>query len=282
MRINGSAFPALFCVPICIKDNIDVVGTATTAGSMSLTDNFPEVDAAAVRGLRRRGAVILAKANMGEFAWSPFESRGSLFGVIRNPYDTSRTVAGSSGGSAAAVAAGFAQAALGTDTGDSTRGPASHCACVGLRPTIGRTSRNGTIPARLNRDTIGIISRTVEDAARVLGAIAGHDPQTKLVETQAQPDDWTYVLDKHGLQGARIGILRTFADASTPQVAALFGAAIKDLKALGASVVDINVTGNSMGADWDGSAGAANSSALAKGVWSVGRGAWEVLWSCQL
>lgn len=141
----------------------------------------------------------------------------------------------------------------------------------------------------MNRDTVGIIARTVDDVARVLGAVAGYDaadPQTALVQTQTQPDDWTqpevvllYACCR--LQGANIGVLNSFAEAATSDVATLFDTALNDLKSLGASVVDINITGNSLGADWDGSAGAGNSTMLGSGVWSSSPGNWESLWACQ-
>lgn len=209
MRANrASALPSLFCVPLLVKDNIDVVGLATTAGNAGLADNLPLADARVIGLLQQRGALVLAKASQGEFAFFPsfclsrhdgcrvlpLHSAGgptdplalalhcSVSGVVRNPYHLAHTPAGSSGGSAAAAAANLGMAALGTDTGNSVRGPASHTALVGLRPSLGLVSRAGVVPLRGDRDTVGPMVRTVEDAVRVLEAMVGPDPADPLSE----------------------------------------------------------------------------------------------------
>jgi len=147
-RFSQSGFAgALHCVPMIVKDNYDVLGFPTTAGSLSLKDSMPLRDAFQVRKLREAGALVLAKSNMAEFARSPYETVGSLLpGHTRNPYALDRVPAGSSGGTAAAIAASFGAAGLGTDTGNSIRGPASHTSLVGIRSTMGLTSRDGIVP----------------------------------------------------------------------------------------------------------------------------------------
>jgi amidase len=179
---------------------------------------------------------------MAEWAFSPLVTVSSIAGITRNPYDRDRVPAGSSGGTAAAVAANFGAVGLGTDTGNSIRGPSSHNCLVGIRPTMGLTSRDGIIPLYLRNDVGGPMARTVEDAARVLEVIAGYDPAdpiTRLSEGKV-PTGYTQFLDKSGLKGARIGVLRLYIDAPTAdvQVKALTEKAIQDLKAQGAEIVD--------------------------------------------
>jgi Asp-tRNA(Asn)/Glu-tRNA(Gln) amidotransferase A subunit family amidase len=176
-RAGGAPLPPLFCVPLLIKDNVDVVGLATTAGVAALLDNFPAARSAwAVARLQAAGAVVLGKSNMGDFAFFPASCVSSAGGTVRNPYHLHRSPAGSSGGSAAGVAASLAVGALGTDTGNSIRGPASHTALVGLRPSLGLVGRSGIVPLRLDRDTVGPLARSVADAAALLEVMAGADP----------------------------------------------------------------------------------------------------------
>jgi Asp-tRNA(Asn)/Glu-tRNA(Gln) amidotransferase A subunit family amidase len=177
-RFSQSGFAGpLHCVPMIVKDNYDVLGFPTTAGSLSLKDSMPPRDAFQVRKLREAGALVLAKSNMAEFARSPYETVGSLLpGHTRNPYALDRVPAGSSGGTAAAAAASFGAAGLGTDTGNSIRGPASHTSLVGIRSTMGLTSRDGIVPLYLHRDIGGPLARSVADAAAVFDVIAGSDP----------------------------------------------------------------------------------------------------------
>src|SRR5262249_47962940 len=167
----------LHCVPVIVKDNFNTVDMPTSAGSLSLKGSMPPSDAFQVRKLREAGALILAKSNMAEFAWSPFETVGSLLpGYTRNPYALDRVPAGSSGGTAAAVAAGFAACGLGTDTGNSIRGPSSHTSLVGIRWTMGLTSRDGIVPLFLNRDIGGPMARTMADPVSLFDVISRADP----------------------------------------------------------------------------------------------------------
>src|SRR5258708_836566 len=173
---SGLAGP-LHCVPVIVKDNYDTVDMPTSAGSLSLKGSTALRDAFQVRKLREAGALMLARSNMAEFAWSPFETVGSLVtGYTRNPYALDRVPAGSSGGTAAAVAASFGAVGLGTDTGNSIRGPSSHTSLVGIRSTMGLTSRDGIVPLFLNRDIGGPMARTMADAVAIFDVIAGYDP----------------------------------------------------------------------------------------------------------
>lgn len=231
----------LECVPVIVKDNYDTADLPTTAGSASLRDSVPPDDAFQVRRLREAGAIVLAKSNMAEFAFSPFESLGSVVpGHTRNPYDPTRVPAGSSGGTAAAVAAGFGAVGLGTDTGNSIRGPSSHTALVGLRSTMGLTSRDGIVPLNLYRDIGGPMARTVEDAARVFQVLAGPDPADPATEGFVREPDYLAALDASSLDGRRIGVVRQLSDTETaaPGIRARFEEALADLGRLGAEIVD--------------------------------------------
>src|SRR6516164_10622197 len=170
-----------------------------------------------VKKLREAGAIVLAKSNMAEWAFSPYLTESSIGGVTRNPYDLDRVPAGSSGGTGAAVAASLGEIGLGTDTGNSIRGPSSHNALVGIRPTMGLTSRSGIIPLYFGNDIGGPMARSVEDAARLLEVVAGYDPSdpvTQLSHGQI-PKSYTHYLDKNGLRGARIAVFRRYIDTST-------------------------------------------------------------------
>ncbi|WP_455207319.1 amidase [Kaarinaea lacus] len=232
----------LHCVPVILKDNFDTADMPTAGGSMVLKDSRPPDDAFMVRKLREAGAIIIAKSNMAEWAFSPYFTISSTLGETRNAYDLERVPAGSSGGTASAVAANFGLIGMGTDTGNSIRGPASHLALVGIRSTIGATSRDGVIPLLLNRDVAGPMTRTVEDAARVFNVIDGYDPADP--ETQQSkgklPENYLSYLKKDGLHGVRIGVLRDIIDVPTadPEIIALFERALKDMTALGAEIVD--------------------------------------------
>jgi amidase len=233
----------LHCVPLIVKDNYDVAGLPTTAGSLSLKDSMPPRDAFQVRKLREAGALVLAKSNMAEFAWSPFETVGSLLpGYTRNPYALDRVTAGSSGGTAAAVAASFGAVGLGTDTGNSIRGPASHTSLVGIRSTMGLTSRDGIVPLFLDRDIGGPLGRTVADAAAIFDVIAGTDaadPVTAPADGR-RPGSYLSALDKDGLKGARVGVARQlFAEAdSDREIVKLLDQALADMRRQGAEVVE--------------------------------------------
>ena len=216
-----------------------------SAGSLSLAGSIPPDDSYQVRQLREAGAIVLAKSNMAEFAWSPNLTESSILGTTRNPYDLDRVPAGSSGGTAAAVAANFGTLGLGTDTGNSIRGPSSHTALVGLRSTIGLTSRDGIVPLFLNRDVGGPMVKSVEDAALVLNAIAGYDPAdpvTAAVEGVDLPDYFTF-LDESGLQDARLGVVEQLfrTDTADAEVVALMDRAIAELTSQGATVESVTI-----------------------------------------
>nr|WP_230407100.1 amidase family protein [Pontibacter cellulosilyticus] len=231
----------LHCIPVIVKDNYNTKGLQTAAGSLAMKGFKPNEDAYQVRELKEAGAIVLAKSNMAEWAFSPMVSISSIAGETLNPYSLEHVPAGSSGGTAAAVAANFGTVGLGTDTGNSIRGPSSHNALVGFRSTLGLTSRHGIAPLYLRNDVGGPMARTVEDATKVLEVIAGYDPADPLTKhSQGKvPQNYTQFLDKNGLKGARIGVLRVLSDKDPdPQVKALFEQAIADLQALGAVIVD--------------------------------------------
>jgi Asp-tRNA(Asn)/Glu-tRNA(Gln) amidotransferase A subunit family amidase len=233
---------ALHGVPVIVKDNYDTHDLQTAAGSLAMKGSMPPDDAYQVRKLRGAGAVILGKSNMAEWAFSPFQTVSSIAGTTRNPYDLSRVPAGSSGGTAAAVAANLGMIGLGTDTGNSIRGPSSHCNLVGIRSTMGLTSRDGIIPLYLRNDVGGPMCRTVEDAVRVLDVIAGYDeadPITRLSEGKMSESYLDHLRDD-GLTGKRIGVLRYYTNkpSADPQVAQVFEEAIETMKERGAVMVD--------------------------------------------
>ncbi len=232
----------LECVAVIVKDNYDTAGLQTTGGSLALKGFQPATDAFMVKRLREAGAIILAKSNMAEWAFSPYVTVSSIAGITRNAYALDRVPAGSSGGTAAAVAADFGEVGLGTDTGNSIRGPSSHNDLVGIRPTIGLTSRDGIIPLFANNDVGGPMARSVADAAAMLTVVAGYDAADPITESGKQRAgvDYTKYLDRGGLKGARIGVFRRYVDgkAADPQVQALFERAIADLRGQGAAVID--------------------------------------------
>ena len=235
---------ALHCVPALVKDQIDTNDMATTYGSIIFRDFVPQADATIVTRLRRAGAVVIGKATMGEFASGYF---GSASGPIRNAYDPVRNASGSSGGTGSGVAANFAAIGIGEDTGGSIRGPASVGNLVGLRPTVPLVSRHGMFPATPTRDTVGPITRTVRDAALVLDAIAGYDPQDPITAEAVGhvPPSYTSFLSPGGLIGARIGVIRLPMDPKTDvtsddyqKVRVVFDKALSALRARGAEIVD--------------------------------------------
>ena len=183
-KASGPAGP-LHCVPFIVKDNFETTGLQTAAGSLALKDFDPGRDAFQVKRIKEAGAIIVAKSNMAEWAFSPYETVNSLLpGYTRNPYALDRVTAGSSGGTAAAVAANFGLAGLGSDTGNSIRGPSSHQALVGIRSTMGLTSRAGVVPLSLLADIAGPMTRTVEDAVAVFEVIVGEDPNDPITLTK--------------------------------------------------------------------------------------------------
>ena len=197
----------LGCIPVVLKDNFDTADMPTTAGAVTLKNARPEKDAFAVTRLREAGALILGKANLQEFA-SGGISVSSLGGQVKNPYDLTRTPGGSSGGTGAAVAANFAVAGTGSDTGGSIRSPASANSLVGLRPTRGLISRDGIVPVSFTQDTIGPMTRNVSDTARLLDVMAGYDPNDPVTAFSVGniPKTYTAFLE-NGLKGARLGVL---------------------------------------------------------------------------
>jgi Asp-tRNA(Asn)/Glu-tRNA(Gln) amidotransferase A subunit family amidase len=241
-RQSGAVGP-MHCVPVLVKDNYETIDMPTTAGSLSLKGMMTGKDAFVVKRLREAGAVMIAKSNMAEFAFSPVETVNSILpGYTRNPYDTSRVTAGSSGGSAAGAAANFGAIALASDTGDSIRGPAAHQALVGLRSTMGLVSRAGVVPLNLAADIAGAVTRTVADTAAVLQVIAGedvNDPATAASRGKVDPN-YAAVLRRDGLKGARLGVLHQAYDTPTldRDVDAVFNGVVGALRNLGAEVID--------------------------------------------
>ncbi len=243
LRRTGRLSGPLHGIPMIVKDNYDTHDLPTTAGSASLAGSLPPDDAFQVRKIREAGAIVLAKSNLAEFAFTPFETVGSMLpGYTRNPYALDRVTAGSSGGTAAAVAANLGLVGLGTDTGNSIRGPAAHTALVGIRSTMGLTSRDGIVPLYADRDIGGPMSRTVEDAVRVFDVIAGYDPADSVTAPARERKAASYAahLNADGLRGKRIGVLRQVSNtASTDsQVLARFNQAVADLRRGGATVID--------------------------------------------
>ncbi len=229
-------------IPIIVKDNYDTYDLPTTGGSLAMKGSIAPDDAFQVAKIREAGAIVLGKSNMAEWAFSAYKTESSIAGITRNPYDLSRVPAGSSGGTAASVAANLALAGLGTDTGNSIRGPSSHNNLVGIRSTMGATSRDGIIPLMLRNDIGGPFARTVEDAVRIYKVIAGYDPKDSITKRSQGKiaDDYLQYLDPNCLRGARIGVLRRYIDTPTadPEMIALTEKAIADLKAAGAEIVD--------------------------------------------
>ncbi|CAN5680804.1 amidase [soil metagenome] len=240
---TGRFVGPLHGIPVIVKDNFDTHDLPTTAGSRALADSLPPDDAFMVRRLRAAGAIVLAKSNLAEFAFSPHETIGSAHaGYTFNPYALNRVSAGSSGGTAAAVSANRGAVGLGTDTGNSIRGPSAHTALVGIRPTIGLTSRDGIAPLYLERDVGGPMTRTVADAARVLDVVAGYDPaDTAKAHAQGRtPETYVTYLDANALRGARLGVVRRYVTTPTTDTAVvrLFDAALRDLERAGATIID--------------------------------------------
>ena len=239
---RGGDLGPLFCAPLLIKDNYDTHDLPTSGGSIALIDSLPLDDAFMVRKLREADAIVIAKTNMAEWAFSPRQTVSSSFGTTANAYALDRVPAGSSGGTASGVAASLGVAGMGTDTGNSIRGPSSHLALFGIRSTIGLTSRDGIIPLAFDRDIAGPMTRTVEDGALIFNVVVGYDPADPYTEAGRgrREDDYTAFLDVGGLQGARIGVLRALVDTddADPTVIAVFERAVRDLQRLGAEIMD--------------------------------------------
>jgi amidase len=243
-RKAGKVRGPLHGIPVLLKDNIESDdGTATTAGSLALKDNITKRDAPLVRRLTDAGAIILGKTNLSE--WANFRSTHSISGwtgiagLVRNPYLLDRTACGSSAGSAAAVSAGFATLAVGTETDGSVTCPAAINGVVGLKPTLGLISRTYVVPISPEQDTPGPMARTVADAAAMLGAMAGSDPADPgTAEADAHKTDYLAGLTPDALRGVRVGVLRMTVGRS-PQTDAVFEDALQALRKAGAVLVEV-------------------------------------------
>ncbi len=244
-RASGPVGP-LHGVPLVVKDQVDAAGTPTTLGSVLFKDYFPTRDAFVVERLRKAGAIILGKATLGEMGGG--DTHGSLFGSTRNPWDLERTVGGSSGGPGAAVSSNFAAAAVGQEGGSSIRRPAAWTGIFGMRPTAGLVSRGGVYhgwPA--TNGSLGPMARTVTDLARLLDVMVGYDPEDPITALGVGqvPPTYTAFLDKEGLRGARIGVLReSMSGNSEPdsddfaKVTKVFDRAMSELEGAGATLID--------------------------------------------
>ena len=236
----------LHCVPVILKDNYDTADMPTTGGSVTLARVRPARDAFTVRKLRDAGAIVVAKANLMELAWSG-TTASSLGGQTRNPYDLTRTPGGSSGGTGAAIAASFGILGTGSDTGQSIRSPSSANSLVGVRPTRGLVSRAGIIPLSTTQDAAGPITRTVEDAARMLDIMAGYDPDDEVTAFSIGkiPTTYTNGLTKDALTGARLGLLVDFLGREPihAPVNAVVEAAVEKMTAMGATIVRVSIPG---------------------------------------
>ncbi len=230
---------ALHGVPVALKDLIATAGVRTTAASALYKDRVPGEDADVVRRLRQAGAVIIGKNNLHEFAYGG-SSLASHFGDVHNPWDLGRIAGGSSGGSAAAVAAGLAYAAIGTDTAGSIREPAALCGCVGIKPTYGRVSSRGVIPLSTSLDHVGPLAGTVEDAAIVLQAIAGYD-SADITSVDVPVADYVSAV-REGVKGLRVGVPRGyFYDDLDAEVASAMEHALAGFRSMGAELKDVQL-----------------------------------------
>jgi Asp-tRNA(Asn)/Glu-tRNA(Gln) amidotransferase A subunit family amidase len=240
---SGGLTGPLHCIPMIVKDNFETIGLQSAAGSLALQGFVSDRDAFQVARIKAAGAIVLAKSNMAEWAFSPLETVNSLLpGYPRTPYAPDRVTAGSSGGTAAAVAASFGAVGLGSDTGNSIRGPSAHQALVGIRSTMGLTSRAGVVPLNLLADIAGPMARSVADAVAVFQVVVGEDPDDPVTAASRGRAIPVYAdsLKPGGLKGARIGVLRQAYERGgvDPDVTAVFTAALAALERAGATIVD--------------------------------------------
>ena len=233
----------LHCVPMIVKDNFETVGLQSANGSLALAGFVSSKDAFQVKRVKDAGAIVLAKSNMAEWAFTPYETVSSILpGYTKNPYALDRVTAGSSGGTAAAIAASFGAVGFGSDTGNSIRGPSSHQALAGIRSTMGLTSRAGVMPLNLLADIAGPMARTLTDAVTVFQVIVGEDaddPATAAARGRAQ-ENYSAALVREGLQGARVGVLRQAyeRDTTDPEIVDVFMRAVEDIGRAGGVIVD--------------------------------------------
>jgi amidase len=226
-----------------VKDNFETIGLQSANGSLALAGFASAKDAFQVKRAKEAGAIVLAKSNMAEWAFTPYETLSSILpGYTKNPYALDRVTAGSSGGTAAAVAASFGAVGFGSDTGNSIRGPSAHQALAGIRSTMGLTSRAGVMPLNLLADIAGPMARTVADAVAVFQVIVGEDPDDPATAAaRGRPtENYAAALQRDGLRGARIGVLRQAyeRDTTDPEIVDVFMKAVEDLRLAGATIVD--------------------------------------------
>ncbi|HBA85513.1 MAG TPA: Asp-tRNA(Asn)/Glu-tRNA(Gln) amidotransferase GatCAB subunit A [Verrucomicrobia bacterium] len=238
-RASGGSVDPLLGLPIAVKDVLNVDGQPCTCASRILEGYISPYDATCVARLRSRGAILLGRVNMDEFAMGS-STENSAFKVTRNPWKLDHVPGGSSGGSAAAVAADEALAALGTDTGGSIRQPAAFCGCVGLKPTYGRISRYGLTAFASSLDQVGPLTKTVQDASLLLRAMSGHDPMDSSSVDVPVPD-YSLAL-RPDLKGMKLGLPKEyFVEGMDPQVESAVRAAVEQCRALGAEIVEVSL-----------------------------------------
>jgi aspartyl-tRNA(Asn)/glutamyl-tRNA(Gln) amidotransferase subunit A len=235
---RGNYRSALHGVPVTIKDMFDTAGVRTTGGSKILQDWIPTTDSALVERLHAAGAIIIGKTNLDEFGHGG-TSTLSHFGPVHNPWHLDRIAGGSSGGSAAAVAARIGPLSYGTETGSSVRRPASYCGIVGFKPTFGIISRHGSFRGAWSQDHVGLFARTVKDIALGLDPVAGYDPRDPASVQQDTPA-YTSRLEA-SVNGLRVGVLRKFLDGADPAVRTAFDAAMKIFASQGSEIIDLDV-----------------------------------------
>ncbi|MFA5504126.1 MAG: Asp-tRNA(Asn)/Glu-tRNA(Gln) amidotransferase subunit GatA [Vulcanimicrobiota bacterium] len=239
-RLAGGEELPLAGVPIVLKDNICVKGQKTTCASQMLGNFVPPYDATVWQKLQKAGAILVGKANMDEFAMGS-STENSAFGVTRNPWDTERVPGGSSGGSAAAVSAGYVPVSLGSDTGGSIRQPASFCGITGLKPTYGTVSRYGLVAFASSLDQIGPFARSAEDAARLLACIAGYDPMDATSSEQEIDPELLQLENTAALKGARLALPRVVSTLLPEELQDTFQATVEEFRKLGAEVEEVDL-----------------------------------------
>ncbi len=239
-RARGDELPRLAGIPIAVKDNFNVIGTETTAGSKILKGYVSPYDATSIKKLKEAGAIIVGKTNMDEFAMGS-STENSAYKPTKNPWDLTRVPGGSSGGSAAAVAADMCVAALGSDTGGSVRQPAALTGTVGLKPTYGRISRYGVLALASSLDVVGTLTKTVADSALLLETMAGEDPRDATCHTEFPPSYSNLTRDAN-VKGLRIGLPKEyFAEGLAPEVDQQVRQAAEHMKRMGAKLVNVSL-----------------------------------------